>query len=195
MTVSDTRPLRRTYLIAVISTSFDLTLLPPTVSYVFLLAAKALLRFADAANQAGDAVSAKIYASEIEVFRYGTITLAADHRLALHQYGQRHQIGVEHAKSLGDLVVERDRLIGYETSTRESQICTATIEDAIQPMQIPSAVGFMKIPLTPRPYMSETPNVGAGVSSSSSTRSSEMMNELSSIAYSKSRDFADSTGG
>ena len=54
----------------VIATSFDLTLLPASVSYVFLLAAKALLRFADAADQVGDKVSAKVYAAEIEVFRW-----------------------------------------------------------------------------------------------------------------------------
>ena len=52
------------------ATSYDLVLLPPTVSYVFFLAAKALLRFIAAATQDGDTLSVSMFRAEIGVFQW-----------------------------------------------------------------------------------------------------------------------------
>ena len=94
--------------------------------------------------------------------------------MALRQYGERFAIGLDHSKALDDLLTERGRLINDRSET----ISTARIEDTIQPQQIPSAVGFMKIPLTAREVVSNTPSV----QSSGATPASARIDELSSIA-------------
>jgi len=53
----------------VTATSYDITLLPASISYVFLGAAKGLLRFVHAANQVGDEISASVFRSELGVFQ------------------------------------------------------------------------------------------------------------------------------
>ena len=53
----------------VTATSYDLTLLPASVSYVFLLASKGLIRLVKAAQQVGDVASASVFRAEIGVFQ------------------------------------------------------------------------------------------------------------------------------
>ncbi len=53
----------------VTATSYDITPLPASISYVFLGAAKGLLRFVHAANQVGDEISASVFGSELGVFQ------------------------------------------------------------------------------------------------------------------------------
>jgi len=46
------------------------SLLPSVIGFIWGLCAKVLCRFLEAANQSGDPVSAGVFRSEIEVFRY-----------------------------------------------------------------------------------------------------------------------------
>lgn len=47
-----------------------MSLLPSIIGFVWALCAKILGRFLESANQSGDHVSASIFRSEIQVFRY-----------------------------------------------------------------------------------------------------------------------------
>ena len=58
--------------LVVTATSYDLTLLPASISYIFLLASKGLIRLVEAAQQVGDAASASVFRAEIGVFQYVT---------------------------------------------------------------------------------------------------------------------------
>jgi hypothetical protein len=56
--------------VLVISTSYDISLLPASFAYLTFLAAKGLIRFLVIANQSGQSDVAALYRSEMDVFRY-----------------------------------------------------------------------------------------------------------------------------
>ncbi|KAK6905818.1 hypothetical protein I203_106652 [Kwoniella mangroviensis CBS 8507] len=79
------------------ATSYDLTLFGPHCSFTWSLAARGLLRFVEAASQAGDPVSASVFRSEVEVFR-----------LALQRYSERFPIAVKHLRIVDDLLAQME---------------------------------------------------------------------------------------
>ena len=133
--------------VVVTATTYDVTLLPASISYLFLLAGKAMLRFVDAANQSGDVLSSYVFRGEIDVFQCastfylfcdGTLTVFRSH--ALRRHGTRFALGYQHAKMLGDLLAQHDRV----NSTPDSYTSAPVVEDMLEPMLFPGAVGIMR---------------------------------------------------
>ncbi|WVW82420.1 hypothetical protein I302_104430 [Kwoniella bestiolae CBS 10118] len=79
------------------ATSYDLTLFGPHSCFTWSLAARGLLRFIEAASQAGDPVSASVFRSEVEVFR-----------LAIQRYSERFPIAVKHLRIIDDLMTQME---------------------------------------------------------------------------------------
>ncbi|ORY28962.1 hypothetical protein BCR39DRAFT_495759 [Naematelia encephala] len=108
------------------ATSYDLTLLPASCSYVFLHASKGLMRFVDAANQVGDAVSASVFRSEIGVFN----------RMVLRQYGERFPLGAQHAKMLEGYLSEQET----GSASTAGHVTTYTVDKLILPERPPGSM-------------------------------------------------------
>lgn len=89
------------------------TLLPQQCSYSWCLCSRVLCKLIDAATASGDAVTANVFRSEIEVFRrvciihlitsYDCQRLTG--RMAMRQYGERYPCGQRHLQMVDDLLV------------------------------------------------------------------------------------------
>jgi len=113
------------FLYDITATSYDLSLLPTTVTFIWVLCIKSLSRFVHAATQVGDAVSVTVFKSEIDVFR-----------LALQQYSERHPVAARCLKLCDDGLKAQD-MMGGLTDVR---LFDCAPEDLIAPEWRPGGI-------------------------------------------------------